>query len=186
MGHNATFGTHVWATRRSTMSQINILYISGDDTSIHSFTTQHLVHLCRKHRFPTPQRNMLYTCVGDTPIHKATTQHLVNVCGRHGDPLGHNATFGTHVWTTRRFTCHKSGFCLFPWTTSRFTGSRRNIWYPCVDDTPIHNVTIQHLVQVCGRHAHSPGHNSTFGTRVWTTVRLVAGVSIRVVSETRC
>ena len=71
------------------------------------------------------------------------------------------------------------------WTTRRFTGSQRNIWYPCVDDTPIHHVTIQHLVHVCGRHVHSPSHNSTFRTHVWTTVRIAKMASVCVVPETR-
>ena len=64
---------------------------------------------------------------------------FVPMCVRHADSQGHTATF-----------------CSFMLTTRRFTGSRRNIWYPCVDDTPIHQVTIQHLVHVCGRHAHPP------------------------------
>ena len=82
-GHNSTFGTRVWTTRRLTRSQLNIWYM----------------------------------CVDDTPNHKITTRQLVHVCGRHADPFGHNATFGTSVWTTRRFT-----------------KSQINILHMCVDD----------------------------------------------------
>ena len=35
-----------------------------------------------------------------------------------------------------------------------------------------------------GRHADSPGHNSTFGTRVWTTARIAKMASVCVVPET--
>ena len=40
------------------------------------------------------------------------------------------------------------------------------MWYNCVGDTPIDKVTHQHLVRLCGRHADSPGHKSTFCTFV--------------------
>ena len=69
--------------------------------------------------------------------------------------MGCNATLGTHVRTTRRFT-----------------GSQRNIVHTCLDDTPIDQVTIQYLVHVCGRHGDPLGHNTTFGTRARTTRRL--------------
>ena len=92
-------------------------------------------------RFATRTYVFLSTCVGDTPIHQVTMQLFAHLCGRHADSPGHKSTCGTCVWATRRFT-----------------RSQANILYMCVGDTPIHKVTSQHLVRLCGRHADSPCH----------------------------
>ena len=85
------------------------------DSSSHNATFG--THVWAARRLTKSQFNIWYTCVDDSVIHRVATQHLVHVCGRHVDPPGHNATFGTGVRTTRRFT-----------------RSQINICYKCVDD----------------------------------------------------
>ena len=105
-------------------------------------------------RFTRSQVNIWYICVRDTPIHQVTSQLFAHLCWRHAGSLG-----------------HKSTFCTFVWATRRFTRSHVNILYICVGDTPVHQVTSEHLVHLCKRHAVSQSHKSTFGTRAWATRR---------------
>ena len=105
-------------------------------------------------------------------------------------PLGsqrYDLRVGTRAWTTSRINL---SICILGHTCVGHTPihhTPRNIWHTCVDDMAtlwsqrtiwytcgrpsVRQATTQHLVHMCGRIADPPGHNSAFGTRVWTTRR---------------
>ena len=71
-------------------------------------------------KFVGPPRIILYTCVA-TRRSARSQRNMLYICGRRADSQGHNATFGTRVWATRRLI-----------------RSQSNKWCPCVGDTAIH------------------------------------------------